>query len=115
GAKPDLQVIKVFGCGAYTFIPPEKHMHKLAPHSELMIFIGVTAVLQPPNSDPTHFLLTTHPCFSDSPNSVSLHSAKFLSPYFLLCFSYCDISLIGLCLLLRLLLLIIPISCPCSM
>ncbi|KAF9439483.1 hypothetical protein P691DRAFT_690625 [Macrolepiota fuliginosa MF-IS2] len=60
-----------------------------------------------PFNDSSLFIRFAQLCF--------LISVKFLSPCFLLCFSYCDISLFRLCLLLRLLPLIIPISCPCSM
>jgi hypothetical protein len=38
--KPDLTDLKVFGCAAYVFLPPEKRKDKLAPQSELMTLIG---------------------------------------------------------------------------
>jgi len=38
--KPDLSKIRVFGCGAYVFIPQEARANKLAPKSELMLFLG---------------------------------------------------------------------------
>jgi len=39
GKKPKKLHFCVFGCGAYVFLPIEIHANKLAPHSELMIFI----------------------------------------------------------------------------
>jgi hypothetical protein len=38
--KNDLNHLRVFGCGAYAFIPEEKRLNKLSPHSEYMVFIG---------------------------------------------------------------------------
>jgi hypothetical protein len=38
--KPDVSHFRVFGCGAYIFIPEEVRVNKLAPRSELMTFIG---------------------------------------------------------------------------
>jgi hypothetical protein len=40
GEKPDLSTLKVFGCTAYVFLPPEVCKNKLSPKSELMIFLG---------------------------------------------------------------------------
>jgi hypothetical protein len=40
GEKPDLSNLKVFGCAAYVFLPPEVRKNKLSPKSELMIFLG---------------------------------------------------------------------------
>ncbi|KAJ3576496.1 hypothetical protein NP233_g369 [Leucocoprinus birnbaumii] len=40
GAKPDLGHLRVFGCGAYVFIPKDLRANKLAAHSEPMIFVG---------------------------------------------------------------------------
>jgi transposase InsO family protein len=40
GVRLDVSKLWVFGCGAYVFIPEEKHVNKLSPHSELMLFIG---------------------------------------------------------------------------
>jgi len=38
--KPDLSELRVFGCGAYVFLPEEVRANKLAPRSELMTYIG---------------------------------------------------------------------------
>jgi hypothetical protein len=38
--KPDLTDLKIFGCGAYVYLPKEKRPNKLSPRSELMTFIG---------------------------------------------------------------------------
>ena len=38
---PDVSHLRVFGCGAYVFIPEEVCINKLAPRSELMTFIGL--------------------------------------------------------------------------
>ncbi len=43
GSKPDISHLRVFGCGAYVFIPPEVRKNKLSPKSELMIYLGVGA------------------------------------------------------------------------
>lgn len=40
GEKPDLAMLRVFGCGAYVYLPKEKRKNKLAPWSELMTYIG---------------------------------------------------------------------------
>ena len=40
GEKPDLSNLKIFGCAAYVFLPPEVRKNKLSPKSELMIFLG---------------------------------------------------------------------------
>ena len=34
--------MRVFGCGAYVYIPPTRRHNKLSPKSELMVFIGET-------------------------------------------------------------------------
>ncbi|PIL26313.1 hypothetical protein GSI_12069 [Ganoderma sinense ZZ0214-1] len=44
GTKPDISHLRVFGCGAYVFLPPEVRKNKLSPKSELMIYLGVGAV-----------------------------------------------------------------------
>jgi hypothetical protein len=41
GVKPDVSTLKVFGCGAYVYLPKEKRKNKLAPRSELMTYIGI--------------------------------------------------------------------------
>ena len=38
--KPDVTHFRVFGCGAYVFLPEEVRTNKLNPKSELMTFIG---------------------------------------------------------------------------
>ena len=41
GSKPDISHLRVFGCGAYVFLPPEVRKNKLSPRSELMVYLGV--------------------------------------------------------------------------
>ena len=41
GSKPDISHLRVFGCGAYVFLPPEVRKNKLSPKSELMVYLGV--------------------------------------------------------------------------
>ena len=43
GSKPDISHLRVFGCGAYVFLPPEICKNKLSPKSELMVYLGVGA------------------------------------------------------------------------
>ncbi|PIL36552.1 hypothetical protein GSI_00241 [Ganoderma sinense ZZ0214-1] len=43
GTKPDISHLRIFGCGAYVFLPPEVCKNKLSPKSELMIYLGVGA------------------------------------------------------------------------
>jgi len=40
GEKPKILHLRIFGCGAYVYLPSEVCTNKLTPHSELMIFIG---------------------------------------------------------------------------
>src|ERR1700678_4304578 len=40
--KPDISHLRVFGCGAYVFLPEDVCVNKLAPRAELMTFIGYT-------------------------------------------------------------------------
>jgi hypothetical protein len=40
GEQPDVGHLKVFGCGAYVYLPEDVRANKLAPRSELMIFLG---------------------------------------------------------------------------
>jgi hypothetical protein len=40
GNKPDISRMRVFGCGAYVFIPPTRRHNKLSPKSELMTYLG---------------------------------------------------------------------------
>ena len=37
--KPTVDHLRVFGCGAYTYIPAEVRSNKLAPKSELMTYL----------------------------------------------------------------------------
>lgn len=39
--KPDVSHLRVFGCGAYVFLPEDVRPNKLAPKAELMTFIGL--------------------------------------------------------------------------
>jgi hypothetical protein len=40
GNKPDISTMRVFGCGAYVFIPPTRRHNKLSPKPELMTYLG---------------------------------------------------------------------------
>ena len=40
-AVPDISHLKVLGCGAYVYLPSDTRKDKLAPKSELMIYLGV--------------------------------------------------------------------------
>jgi len=40
GEKSKISYLRVFGYGAYVYLPNEVHANKLVPCSELMIFIG---------------------------------------------------------------------------
>jgi hypothetical protein len=40
GNKQDISKMRVFGCGAYVFIPPTRRHNKLSPKSELMTYLG---------------------------------------------------------------------------
>ena len=40
GEKPSVDHLRVFGCAAYVFIPREVQENKMAPRSELMIYLG---------------------------------------------------------------------------
>jgi hypothetical protein len=39
--KPDVAHLRVFGCGAYVFLPEDMRSNNLSPRSELMAFIGI--------------------------------------------------------------------------
>src|SRR6266545_8380871 len=41
GKKPDISNLRIFGCGAYVYLPPSIRKDKLAPNSELMIHLGL--------------------------------------------------------------------------
>ena len=38
---PDISHLRVFGCGAYVYLPQEVRTNKLSPKSELMVYIGI--------------------------------------------------------------------------
>ena len=40
--KPDVAHLRVFGCGAYVFLPEDIRTNNLSPRSELMAFIGLS-------------------------------------------------------------------------
>jgi hypothetical protein len=40
--KPDVAHLRVFGCGAYVFLPKDVQSNNLSPRSELMTFIGIS-------------------------------------------------------------------------
>ena len=40
--KPDVAHLRVFGCGAYVFLPEDTRTNNLSPRSELMTFIGLS-------------------------------------------------------------------------
>ena len=42
GELPDISHLRVFGCGAYVFIPEEVRVNKLAPRAEVMTFLSYT-------------------------------------------------------------------------
>jgi hypothetical protein len=39
--KPDVAHLRVFGCGAYVFLPEDVRSNNLSPRSEMMTFIGI--------------------------------------------------------------------------
>src|SRR5271170_3931199 len=40
GKKPDVSLLRVFGCGAYVLIPPERRVNKLTPKSQYVTCLG---------------------------------------------------------------------------
>ena len=40
GIRPSVEHLRVFGCAAYVFIPAEVRVNKMAPRSELMVYLG---------------------------------------------------------------------------
>jgi hypothetical protein len=40
--KPDVAHLRVFGCGAYVFLPEDVQSNNLSPRSEMMTFIGIS-------------------------------------------------------------------------
>jgi hypothetical protein len=69
GEKPSIDHLRIFGCGAYVFIPAEIRANKLAPKSEIMTYPGNT-----PNAGGFMFIkapnnvifYTTHCIFNES-------------------------------------------------
>jgi hypothetical protein len=43
GEKPDVSHLKVFGCQAFVYVPPEKRINSLSSRSKMMIYIGFKA------------------------------------------------------------------------
>src|SRR5579863_7373379 len=74
GSAPDLSNLKIFGCGAYVFLPSEIRKNKLAPKSEMMIHLGIEDGIK-------------GYCFMCLPNNILFYSAKalFNEDYFLKC------------------------------
>jgi transposase InsO family protein len=42
GVKPNVTALRVFGCAAYVYLPPEVHKNKLSAKAELMVFLSYT-------------------------------------------------------------------------
>jgi hypothetical protein len=42
GVKPNVTALRVFGCAAYVYLPPEVRKNKLSAKAELMVFLGYT-------------------------------------------------------------------------
>src|SRR5579863_6539269 len=74
GSPPDLSNLKIFGCGAYVFLPSEIRKNKLAPKSEMMIHLGIEDRIKGYR-------------FMRLPNNVLFYSAKalFNKDHFLKC------------------------------
>ena len=64
-AKPDISHLRVFGCGAYVFIPEDVRVNKLAPRAEVMTFLGYTPGIKGFK-------------FMRKPNNIIFHSATAL-------------------------------------
>ena len=75
GSQPDIAHLRVFGCTAYVHLPEDVRANKMAPKSELMVYIGVA-----PGNE-SNFL------FMRSPNNVLFTSAHalFNKVHFLCC------------------------------
>ena len=58
GSQPDIAHLHVFGCTAYMHLPEDVRANKMAPKSELMVYIGVAL------GNESNFL------FMRSPNNV---------------------------------------------
>ena len=39
-SKPDISNIRVFGCGAYVYLPEDVRNNKLSPKAEMMVYLG---------------------------------------------------------------------------
>ena len=63
--KPDISHLRVFGCGAYVFIPEDVRTNKLAPRAEMMTFLGYTSGVKGFK-------------FMQKPNNVIFHSVTAL-------------------------------------
>ena len=66
GSQPDIAHLRIFGCAAYVHLPEDVWANKMAPKSELMVYIGVA----PGNK--SNFL------FMRSPNNVLFTPAHAL-------------------------------------
>ena len=66
GSQPDIAHLHIFGCTAYVHLPEDVQANKMAPKSELMVYIGVA-----PGNE-SNFL------FMRSPNNVLFTSAHAL-------------------------------------
>ena len=66
GSQPDIAHLHVFGCAAYVHLPEDVQANKMAPNSELMVYIGMA-----PGNE-SNFL------FMRSPNNVLFTSAHVL-------------------------------------
>ena len=51
---PDISHLRVFGCGAYVYIPQDVRKDKLAPKSELMVYLGIAEGIK------GHLFMRTH-------------------------------------------------------
>ena len=72
--KPDISHLRVFGCGAYVFIPEDVRQNKLTPRAEMMIFIGYTSGIKGFK-------------FMRKPNNIIFHAVTALFDEFT--FPYC--------------------------
>jgi hypothetical protein len=43
--RPDVSYFRVFGCGAYVFLPEEVRQNKLAPKSESLVMLMMLKVI----------------------------------------------------------------------
>ena len=67
GKKPDVLMLRTFGCAAYVFRPKETRANKQAPRSELMIFIGYTEGM-----NAYKFMRTHNNSIATSSNGISI-------------------------------------------